>query len=167
MMTFALGKRRIMNNLNRYMDQTIAWSREPFPKHRGDPSVPNDVFSALLAPVTLGARLKVAVNEADNHLLLTTLALRAYRVERGSYPQTLEELREQGYLKTLPADPFSAPGRELLCYRRDGTRYVLYSVGPDGKDDKGRAIEQKGEDGRVSYAVRPESTGDIVAGVSQ
>ena len=50
-----------------------------------------------------------------------------------SYPEALELLKSED-LDELPQDIFSeAP----LKYRREGTGYVLYSVGRDGEDDGG------------------------------
>jgi hypothetical protein len=74
---------------------------------------------------------------------LTVLALERYRQEKGSYPATLEELKQAGYLDTLPADPYS---NGPLTYRAIGDGFTLYSVGPDfvdnggtpGTDSKGR-----------------------------
>jgi hypothetical protein len=39
-------------------------------------------------------------------------------------------------LSTMPADPFNG---QPLIYRPEGTNWLLYSVGPDGVDDGGRA----------------------------
>ena len=65
------------------------------------------------------------------------LALRAYRLEHGAYPATLAALTP-AYLKQIPNDPFAASGP--LHYKRQGSKYVLYSIGPDGKDDGGKPI---------------------------
>ena len=71
----------------------------------------------------------------------------------------------------LLTDPFAAQG--ALRYRRDGAKYVLYSVGPDGRDDGGKPIYDKtkpvSSDGseRPRYFVEQNSVGDIVAGISQ
>ena len=65
------------------------------------------------------------------------LALCAYREESGSYPATLAQIsRNLG--RKLPADPFS--GRDFV-YKRQGKGFLLYSIGPNLKDDGG--IEAK------------------------
>ena len=61
-------------------------------------------------------------------------ALAAYRVERGEYPAELARICPK-YAKSLPEDPF---GTGPIRYKREPGGYVLYSVGPNGKDDGGR-----------------------------
>jgi hypothetical protein len=61
-------------------------------------------------------------------------ALAAYRAEHGGYPTDLAKLVPK-CLKRIPEDPFSG---KPLRYGREGTGYVLYSVGPNGQDDGGR-----------------------------
>jgi hypothetical protein len=59
------------------------------------------------------------------------LALHAYHDRFHVYPASLDELRSKlGW--ALPDDPFS--GRAFI-YRVMGEGFVLYSVGPDMKDD--------------------------------
>lgn len=86
-------------------------------------------------------------NEALAHtrLLLVELALFAYRAEKGHEPLTLEDLAPR-YLQQVPLDPFS--GQEFVYHPR-GTNWLLYSVGPDGVDNGGRAYD------------RSQGTGDI------
>ncbi|MGC4043588.1 MAG: hypothetical protein QM758_07260 [Armatimonas sp.] len=89
---------------------------------------------------------------AQAALLRTYLALRAYRLERGSYPQSLEQLVSAGYLKSVPKDPFS-PTRSPLRYAPDGK---LWSVGPNATDDNGQ-VPGKDQLGRDNY-----QTGDML-----
>ena len=99
----------------------------------------------------------------ETALLRTCLALRAFRLERGGYPESLDELTRGGYLAALPIDPFS-PTRAQLLYRRnaDGTM-ALWSVGPDAQDDGGKPIAQRGTDGKLLHRVDGNSIGDMVA----
>jgi hypothetical protein len=60
--------------------------------------------------------------------------LAAYRAEQGEYPAELDSLCPK-YVKSLPDDPY---GTGPIRYKRDLPGYVLYSVGPNGKDDGGR-----------------------------
>jgi hypothetical protein len=104
-------------------------------------------------------------------LLLVTLALRAYHEEHHAYPETLNALTPD-YLTAVPADPFVAG--QPLRYYRTGAKYVLYSVGPDGKDDHGKPIDDRtfymfaSPEQREAkrYAMAPNSKGDILAGVN-
>lgn len=104
-------------------------------------------------------------NQANNALLTASLALRAYNYEHKAYPKTLQEL-VPSYLKKLPMDPFAinAPIR----YRPSGAYYVLYSLGPDCRDNGGTpfaAVAGTFINGKMSI---PETyaQGDIVAGAN-
>jgi hypothetical protein len=61
----------------------------------------------------------------------TRLALEFYRREHGDWPAGLQDLVPK-YLAAIPPDPFST---STLIYRRQDDRFLLYSVGPDGRDD--------------------------------
>ncbi len=65
---------------------------------------------------------------------ITAIALKRYELRHGEMPFDLESLRPD-YLSKIPQDPVD---ERPLRYRRenDGT-FLLYSIGPDGKDDGG------------------------------
>ncbi|MHC5540499.1 hypothetical protein ACYOEI_19950, partial [Singulisphaera rosea] len=44
-----------------------------------------------------------------------------------------------GLLSAIPSDPFAAKQGPLV-YRNTGSGALLYSVGPDGKDDGGTPV---------------------------
>lgn len=62
------------------------------------------------------------------------LVLAACKAEKGKYPETLTDLKPR-YLKKIPNDLFI---EKPLHYKRTGEGYLLYSVGPDMKDDGGK-----------------------------
>lgn len=62
------------------------------------------------------------------------VALAGYRAEHGAYPRKLSGL-EPKWLKTVPKDICS--GKDFI-YKPSGRAYVLYSVGPNMRDDGGR-----------------------------
>jgi len=76
---------------------------------------------------------------------MTIIALKRWQSEKGEYPENLEELTEECYLKQLPMDPYSD---KPLVYRRENGDFRLYSVGQNLKDDGGVYIDD--EDGRKS-----------------
>jgi hypothetical protein len=70
---------------------------------------------------------------ANLGLAQVSLLLKAYRATHGVYPASLTELR--GFAGCpMPSDPFS--GRRFV-YRREGAGFVVYSWGPNLKDDGG------------------------------
>jgi hypothetical protein len=91
---------------------------------------------------------------------LTILALQRYRQEKGSYPATLEESKQAGYLDTLPADPYSD---KPLSYKTADGSFMLYSLGPDfdddggasGRDQEGRPKTWADEGDTVFWPVNP------------
>jgi len=75
-------------------------------------------------------------------LAILAMALAAYRAERGCYPPVLSDLVPE-YVPAIPADIFS---ESPLIYRLEGDDYVLYSVGPNGRDDGGREGDGDADD---------------------
>ena len=69
---------------------------------------------------------------AQTLLLLARLAcdLECDRLDRGRYPERLDELKHSDILDQLSGEPFR--------YRRPEAGYLLYSVGADGKDSGGK-----------------------------
>ncbi len=72
--------------------------------------------------------------EASRSALITVLAVLRYRQDNNALPESLNELVEKAYLRSLPVDPF---GDGPLIYRRSGDHFVLYSLGDDFVDDEG------------------------------
>ncbi len=79
---------------------------------------------------------------AEWHLFLLQVALAACKAEKGGYPQALAELTPD-YLKAIPDDPFTD---KPPIYRRTDDAYLLYSVGPNMKDDAGIDDRQADKD---------------------
>ena len=164
------GKRSIMANYTHYTDQTIANAHQPYASRPTAPVIPDDPIDQLLLPIFAGVQVSTVNADTQNALLLTLLALRAYRLDHGTDPPALSVLVPR-YLQAVPADPFALSGP--LRYKRVGANPLLYSVGPDGRDDGGRAIFDRtipaptNADGyERRHAVQENSVGDIVAGVN-
>jgi hypothetical protein len=66
---------------------------------------------------------------------ITLLAIQRYFREKGSYPDSLGQLVERGFLKQPPKDPF---GQGTLSYRKTDKGFLLYSWGTNLKDDGGQ-----------------------------
>jgi hypothetical protein len=100
------------------------------------------------------ARQMQLLRMTEIRILIADLAIRAHRLETSSLPATLAELIPD-YLPAVPDDPY---GKDTITYLVSGDEYALYSVGPDGEDDGGRALSnligvmngQTGEDGDVT-----------------
>ena len=72
-------------------------------------------------------------SDARESVYLAAMALEVYQKQNGNYPEKLAMLAPR-FLKEVSIDPFS--GKELR-FRREGAGYIVYSVGPDGVDDRG------------------------------
>lgn len=152
-----------VDTANKHMDKLIARSRQPFPQSKGDPKPPKEALTYMLTPPVFRIRLKFVANETGDNLLRTALALRVHRLRSGKHPANLSELVAAKLLPAVPDDPFALPG-ELLKYKPLPTgKYLLYSIGPDSVDDKGKGI-QTVKAGKTVRFVEAESKGDVVAG---
>jgi len=91
--------------------------------------------------------------ETRCRLAETAFALKRYKQENGSYPETLEQLQPK-FLKAIPVDPFS--GQSLLYLNKQG-RTVVYSVGEDGLDDDAAplSLNSHPRNGDVIFLLTP------------
>ena len=90
-------------------------------------------FCNLMLPA-LGSK-KEAGSLAHLRLSQTALALERFRAAHDNrYPDALGELSPQ-LLPAVPVDPFDG---QSLRYRKQDSGYLLYSIGPDLKDDGGQ-----------------------------
>jgi len=159
----AVSDQQIASNYVAYMDAHIANARLPRGTAKTVPAIPNDPLNKSANRPGLHEKVwtTAEIRKAHNALLVATLALRSYKLEKGEYPATLEAFAPQ-YLKAPPADPFSGA---TLRYRREGDKYLLYSIGPDGKDDAGKPIFDASRKAN-RHVAWPDSIGDIVAGAN-
>ena len=144
------GMKDIFQPLTKEMDQRIANAAKPYIERRNTPAPQNPLISGTFQNYDRTV-LILARHQAQERLLLLACALRAYYLEHHAYPDTLQAL-VPAYLPKIPDDPFAAG---TFCYRPDGKAYLLYSPGPDCKDDGGKPIQGM---------IDEKSTGDIVAG---
>lgn len=77
--------------------------------------------------------------EAERSLLVTAIALKRYQLRHGQWPRALKELTPE-FLTTIPIDP--ADGEPLRYQPQADGRFLLYSIGRDGRDDAGTAVTE-------------------------
>ncbi len=82
------------------------------------------------------------------------LALAGYRSDSGQYPDRLDALAPK-YIPELPKDRFTDAADYI--YKTDGKGYILYSVGPDGKDDGGRGPDDEPEGDDIAIHTPKEA----------
>lgn len=114
------------------------------------------VFSAIFAVVIIAALAKPVQALMEDRELTKTFdqlievgsALERYRADTGKYPVTLDALVPT-YLTEIPEDPYSGDRPRYTTT----PSHLLWSVGPDGKDDGGEEPDD------IVYAVDPIATG--------
>jgi type II secretory pathway pseudopilin PulG len=125
-----------------------------------------DPINQMLAATFSAAISKDASDDAANRLLACALAVRAYRVDHGRLPTSLQQVAQAGCLRRIPTDPFDPQGRSVRYLTRYG-QPVIYSVGPDRTDNGGVPITNPEAEEGMRHSVQPKSLGDIVAGVNR
>jgi hypothetical protein len=98
---------------------SIAWSPDPY------------VSMLMLTVGNVEQKQDIAIMEKS--LTEISLALAAYRADRGGYPAALDDLTP-AYLPAIPPDLFC---EKPPIYHPMPTGYLLYSVGPDMIDNGG------------------------------
>lgn len=88
---------------------------------------------------------------SELNVLATAVAIRLYELENGIPPVNLQVLTAN-YLSELPEDPFDE-FKPLKYKRKKDKQWLLYSLGPDKKDNNGSSRYGKGSS---------DKTGDIV-----
>jgi len=108
------------------------WSDlEDLPLSNDATSLLQQRYWAGTSPALVGFA-QTAVNQA-----IIACALERYRLAHRRYPETLEELIPP-YLRAIPNDVVR--GRPMLYENTDDRHFILRSVGPNGTDDRKKAV---------------------------
>jgi len=110
-----------------------------------------DILTALTLPAVRKIQEAYDRTEQGHQNLQIALASAGYQRDRKKYPETLEALVPK-YLEKLPDDLFT--GKPLI-YKPSENGFLLYSLGPNGKDDDGRGPgdNPKGDDVAIRIPV--------------
>ena len=116
--------------------------RHPAPDPRTPPALAADAFDEHMIAAIRG-------------LEQGAVAVETFRAESGSYPRAWDPLVPD-LLPAPPTDPWSPTGGPLVLTSPswDPSAVLLYSVGPDGRDDSGRAFAAETGVGDIVYVVR-------------
>ena len=129
--------------IRKNMAETQAILRTGLGKSADQRKVVSEALGHILCGLFLSSGLRAAADVEDRGLMrfdLTKLAfaLAAYRTDHQAYPAKLADLAPK-YIAQIPKDRFNDGD---LHYSPQGG-YLLYSVGPNGKDDGGKGIEDR------------------------
>ncbi|OHB66210.1 MAG: hypothetical protein A2V70_12275 [Planctomycetes bacterium RBG_13_63_9] len=114
------------------------------------------LFAKLLIPAESTCLRAIRRNEAILRGTQCLIALRRWQLEHEELPKDLDTLVKAAGMPGVPIDPFS--DRPLLMTVIEG-KAVIYSVGPDGKDDKAlsESMPGTGEPGDLIFRLGPPS----------
>ena len=126
----------------RYMNESIDFLKRPYARGAYDMEKKLEETHHLMTRMLLPAisRVKVIQCEmlAELRIVQAGLVLLQHKRSQGAFPDTLETL------KLNDTDgPFS---QEALHYKLQGEGFVLYSIGPDQKDNGGSPRQKKQEE---------------------
>lgn len=145
-------KGTILSEINGYYRQLIAQSRRPVRQRIPVPK-PSGLYPNLtgLDPMDRESLWKYERMKTDCALLEVALAVRLHYLEHGRYPVRPREISPQ-WLSQIPRDLWDQP----IAYRLKDGKPLIYSLGPDGKDDGGKPADP------IDFT--PASKGDLVLG---
>ena len=95
---------------------------------------PQDALALMFVASSAYSVQKTARAQNAVDMAIVACALERYHLAQGEYPETLGALAPE-YIKTVPPDVVD--GQPLHYRRTQDGRFLLYSVGWDGKDDGG------------------------------
>jgi hypothetical protein len=166
---FLMNYGAVIRDYNLYMDAAEASAKRPYGAAPAVPDIACTISDPVICeygPLVPNSRFHGAREEAGANLVQTAMALQAFRLETGHYPTQLSELTPR-FMTKVPADPFGKGGP--LLYFLTARKYLLYSVGPDGKDNKGQPCKSSfvRAGSPAMWRVDRMSKGDMVAGLNR
>lgn len=147
------NKRSMILEVRDYYHEVADAQQSPYNGRVGVPK-PAGPFASIFADSRLILRMRASHcrAEAVTTMLQTEVALRRYHLDHGSCPASLKQLTPK-YLKQAPIDPFGQG--KPLCYKplKNGQDFLLYSRGPNLKDDGGKDAPWNEKQGKDLVAV--------------
>ena len=136
---YTVNKKWAVKNYTHYMDIAITRADRLDSWKMEDPTLPFDLVVRWVTPSVKPAFFAQARLLTLRHLVRCAYNLQIYYARNGYYPDQLKHITSD---PALWSDPFAdnSKGWKPLRYKRDGKGYLLYSVGPDGKDDGGKPL---------------------------
>lgn len=123
-------------------------------------AVPDDPFCKTLAPTLGKAQGNVPKMLLARRMAAVSLAVALYRNDQSQFPPDLAALVPQ-YLPAVPVDPFSRTAQAFQYVIVDGTRPMIGSVGPDGRDDGLPQVGLPSDASHSFHAARPGEPDDV------
>ena len=138
-----------MNRVQSLVAYPYHESRERWGEFEKAGREPAGILTSLLLPALTSIAERSARSEARTRLAELGVAVERFRLQHGRHPAKLAELFA-GSAALAITDPFD--GKPLRMVQADGG-VVLYSVGPDGKDDGGREFDNQTRTGDLTFCL--------------
>ncbi|MEX0714734.1 MAG: hypothetical protein WD278_20530 [Pirellulales bacterium] len=112
------------------------------------------VLTSLLLPALNAAFEAAARAEARHQLALAAAAAARYKAAKGEQPADLDSLAPE-FLRIPLVDPYDGKPLKVAAA---GDGLIIYSIGPDGRDDGGAAFDAQKKTGDIPFHLgRPDS----------
>lgn len=111
------------------------------------------LVTQLIVQSMAHAMLNAARTQAMRADAQVAIAMTRFRLDHGNFPATLD-LLVPAYLDEMPLDPFD--GKPLRLTRHGGD-WIVYSIGPDGKDDGGAPYDAAKRTGDLGFVLKQSS----------
>jgi len=124
----------------RFMHEGVRFAERPYSREQGEVlekgvQKKRYIVTRMLTPAIFRVKEIHCEMIAELRMAQAGLALLQYKQTKNAFPATLEALKLQNI-----NDPFSDG---LLSYKTEGQGFVLYSIGPDQKDNDGSPRQKK------------------------
>jgi hypothetical protein len=113
-------------------------------------SKPKGFITALLLPALSGVAEAGGRGDARHRTARLALAAARYRADNSDLPKNLDALVPD-YIPILPRDPFDG---KPMKYRATNDGAVIYSIGPDDKDDDGAPWDKDAKVGDITFELK-------------
>ncbi len=113
------------------------------------------IMARLIVPAVKQISSNALLAQVRSRQAVAAIALERFYLKNTKYPTRLDELRPD-FLASVPLDP--CDGKPMRYRLSESGRYLLWSVGFDGKDDAGKVNEAK--PGDSSALRKPGYLGD-------
>ncbi|MFN0131022.1 MAG: hypothetical protein ACKVW3_00570 [Phycisphaerales bacterium] len=149
------SKRAVSKRANEFFDAVVAYADKPRSERAATGFDPDTWVETLPRRHVLLRMLAPAVGKAvgswdQTRLQLdgtrTMIAIEIFERRNGKYPATLADLAP-GVIAQVPTDPYSTGSLAYRVIDGDpaGRKYLLYTIGADGKDNNGHQAEKERE----------------------
>jgi hypothetical protein len=109
------------------------------------------IMTSIIVPALQRYLERVVMDEATRATALTGIAIARYQLDHGrAFPAKLDALVPQ-YMDDVPLDPFD--GHPLRLVVRDNEA-LIYSIGPDLKDEGGVPFDEQKRTGDMVFTVK-------------